>query len=133
MSTLPELAVRQTQRHDVALKGQVAIAPEHAGLVRLAQSAGGKDGWIDVDVVDLSVGGLALLSPVFIPRHVMAIVRILGSESGTVLLETPATVQRVVMTDRRPMYLVGFHVTPTPESSVQMNQLLKRLGDEGVT
>lgn len=131
MATIQELAVRQTQRHDVALKGRVAIAPEHASLVRLAQSAGGKDGWIDVDVVDVSVGGLALLSPVFLPRRVMAIVRILGTEAGTVMLETPAKVQRVVMTDRRPMYLVGLLVAPTEASTIQMNQLLKRLGDEG--
>ncbi len=133
MATMQELAVRQTQRHDVALKGRMAIAPDHAALVRLAQAAGGKDGWIDIDVMDVSVGGLALLSPVFLPRRVMTIVRILGTQAGEVMLETPATVQRVVMTDRRPMYLLGLLVNPTESSSAQMNLLLKKLGDEGAT
>ena len=83
MSSMQELAVRQAQRHDVALKGRMSIAPEHSHLVRLAQSAGGKEGWVDVDVVDVSEGGLALLSTVFIPKRVVVLVRIMGAAPGT--------------------------------------------------
>lgn len=100
--------VRRSVRHDVVMRGQFSIHPEHAGQLRLASSSSAREGWVDVDIVDFGAGGLGFVSTEFLPRRAMVIVRVRDPrQASSVLLEVPARVVRVMMTDRRPAYLVG--------------------------
>ena len=106
MTTQEQLAIRRHSRMDVSLRGKFMVAPEHTSIVRF--TASGPGGWLDADIVDLSQGGLAFMSTVFVPRRVLLVVRILSqNEAITPLAELPLRIQRVQMTDRRPAYLIG--------------------------
>ena len=104
-----DFAIRRTQRHDLALPARFCVAPEHAGVVKFSAASGARDGWIDGGVVDVSSGGLGLVSPIFVPRRCLVTVRVRAEESdeSPTILEVAARVQRIVMTDRRPAYLLG--------------------------
>jgi len=108
MDQQPHVIVRTSVRHDLCLRGLVKFVPEGAGGVRLSTAAGAKDGWVDVDVVDLASGGLGFISTVFFPRRSLMKLRVMGPGEGSpVVLEAAVRVQRVHMTDRRPAYLLG--------------------------
>ena len=105
-------AIRRSQRHDVALPARFCIAPAHSALVRLSSGSGARDGWLDAGLVDLSSGGVGLVTSVFVPRRCLITVRVWGdnspeAQSEPPILEVGARVQRIVMTDRRPAYLLG--------------------------
>ncbi|MEZ6243513.1 MAG: hypothetical protein R3B57_10775 [Phycisphaerales bacterium] len=74
------LSVRRSARFEVALPGRVRIAAEHRSIVRFAPSSGARDGWIEVDVIDVGSGGVGLFSPIFLPRNADADLGILGLE-----------------------------------------------------
>lgn len=133
MEPTPQMFVRNAVRHDVSLRGQVQIVPEHAeGGVRLSAGAGGKDGWVEADVVDMASGGLGLISMVFYPRKCKLRVRVQSTqEDGELLLDTTIRVQRVCMTDRRPAYLVGGSFDAmTEEAKQQLDRLMQRLSGD---
>ncbi len=104
-----DFAIRRSQRHDVAMAARFSIAPVHAPLVRLSTGSGARDGWLDAGVVDISSGGVGLITPVFVPRRCLILVRLRADDSpeAPTLVEVGARVQRIVMTDRRPAYLLG--------------------------
>lgn len=102
------MSVRTAARHDVALRARVAPAPAHAALLVLAAPSGVRDGWLSVDVVDLSVGGAGFISPVFLPRGCdLTMVLSPLAEGATETITVVGRIRRVVMTDRRPAYLIG--------------------------
>jgi len=105
-----ELAVRQSQRHDVALRGTVQIDPDQASIVRLSKTSGAREGVLSVDIVDLSAKGLGFLIPVFLPKGIGVVVAVLDPKGGPPLLSIKGKVMRAVMTDRRPMYLIGVSI-----------------------
>jgi hypothetical protein len=121
--TKKAIIVRRSVRHDVALRAQMCVAPSCASLIRLSPGSGVKDGWLDIDAVDFSLGGIGLLSTVFLPRNAVVRVRLYApGDSDEVVLECECMVRRVVMTDRRPMYHVGtsFHnLSEIASSSVE--------------
>lgn len=94
---------------DLSLPARVAIAEPHAGMIRFTSFAGVRDSWLDVDLVDFSSKGVGFVTSVFIPRKSLLTIRILalGAEPKRVLVEGQIRIQRVVMTDRRPGYLIG--------------------------
>ncbi len=108
-----QVIVRRAVRHDVAMRAQVCVNALHASLVRVSAAAGIKDGWIDADAVDFSLGGVGVISTVFFPRHTVVRLRLLSpGEVPTTLFEGDCVIRRVVMTDRRPAYHLGtsFHL-----------------------
>lgn len=121
---------RQTARMDLSLPARVSVAPEHAGVVRFTSFAGVREGWLDVDLVDFSSKGVGFMTSVFIPRRCLLSLRILshGAEPKRVLVEGLARVQRVVMTDRRPGYLIGtsFEVM-TSELHAQIEEVVRQI------
>lgn len=130
MSGMDHLAVRRTARHDVVLRGRFKVADSHAGVVRLAKASGVRDGAIEADVVDLSGGGLGLLTPVFFPKRVKIICQVMLPQGSTPAFECVGVVTRVVMTDRRPMYLIGLvFVEMTDAARAQLSSLLSELGE----
>lgn len=132
MSAHSGLSVRRTARYEVALPGRVRMAAEHRSIVRFAPSSGARDGWIEVDVIDIGTGGVGLFSPVFLPRNVDTDLEILShKEDAGVLLACRSRVQRVIMTDRRPAYLLGLaFVGHSPETVKKIADLLAAL--EGI-
>ncbi|MBU6413027.1 MAG: PilZ domain-containing protein [Planctomycetes bacterium] len=106
MEQSDSLIVRRHSRLDVSLRCKIAIDQEHRALVRFTSA--GHGGWIDADVVDLSSGGLAFMTGVFIPKRCRVNVRIVAADEALApLIEIAVRVQRVQMTDRRPAYLIG--------------------------
>ncbi len=128
MKSKKGLIVRDAARYDIALRARFRVGPGHAGVVRFSQAAGAKDGWIDADVVDLSSHGVGLVSDVFVPRGCGLELRVFGHDSGELLFTIPCVVRRVVMTDRRPAYLVGVAFETTDGSALrQIHALIERL------
>ena len=132
MSGMDNLAVRRTERHDVALRGRFRIADSHASVVRLAAASGIRNGAIEADVVDISGGGLGLLTPIFLPRRVHVQCQVLLPTSDRTVFECTGIVSRVVMTDRRPMYLIGLTFDEMTEAArQQLSTVLTELGEIG--
>lgn len=133
MSSDFDLIVRRSARYDIALRAKVAPTQSHASAVRLTSSAGARGGFVEVDVLDFSGGGVGLLSMVFFPRKSCLRLIIQGvGEGAPDLLDAVVRVQRVVMSDRRPAYLIGTSFESLNEAAVtQVNHLLDRL--DGVT
>ncbi|MBK9189263.1 MAG: hypothetical protein IPM33_09950 [Phycisphaerales bacterium] len=135
MDQQPPLIVRRNARHDVAIRGRVSIAPDHAKSVSLAGASGAKDGWVDVDIVDFSTGGVGMVSLVFLPRKTHVRVQVFGPDpESPALVELPGVVQRVCMTDRRPAYLIGASVGElTPEVRSRVESILAMFADASPT
>jgi len=129
MDQQPQVIVRNAARHDVCLRGTVALTPDLNPGVRFAAAAGGKEGWIDVDVVDLGAGGIGFISMVFFPRKAVLTIRVYGpQEENPLMLTASLRVQRVCMTDRRPAYLVGAsYESMTDETRAQLDAMLHSL------
>ncbi len=105
---MASVVVRKNVRHDVALRAAVSIVGECANMVRLSPGANAPTGWLDLDCVDLSLGGIGLASPVFFPRQTRLAVKLHSpTDDQKVILECVCVVRRVIMTDGRPAYHLG--------------------------
>lgn len=119
------IPIRRTQRHDVAMRGRFVVAGGHADFVRLTRTSGSREGWLDADVVDLSGGGFGFLSAVYFPKRLLMNCELFDPRGNDVLLTCSGRVTRVVMTDRRPMYLVGMLFEDmSPEHRAKLAEVL---------
>jgi hypothetical protein len=133
MSGVEHNLVRRNERHDVALRGRFRISPEHAPIVKLSKASGARDGILETDIVDLSACGLGFLSPIFIPKHARITCQIAPGNGVSDTFDTQGVVRRVLMTDRRPMYLIGVTFDSiTDEASTRLQILLSEFGDDPV-
>jgi len=133
MSGQNGLIVRRNARYEVALPARFRIAAEHQGIVAFGAATGAQDGWVDADVVDFGSGGVGFMSQHYVPRGVILDLEIMSLEvqGGDVLLACRAKVQRVLMTDRRPAYLVGTAFAgQSPESIKKIDELIALLEGE---
>lgn len=122
--------IRKSDRHEIMLPVRFRVHEADRGQVRLSTRSGQRDGWVSADLVDLASGGLGIVSPAFLPRGCRADVQILafGGDDAPPVLEIQTKVRRVVMTDRRPAYLIGLlFLNPTPEQKASLNDLLDRI------
>ncbi len=104
--------LRSDVRHQLSMRAQFSVSGPQPPLVRLSAASGVKDGWLEADAVDFSLGGVGLISLVFLPRHAILRLRLITpGEESRILFEGDTLVRRVVMTDRRPAYHLGtsFH------------------------
>lgn len=127
------LIFRKSARFDVSLSARLRVAEAHAKAVHLTAASGVRQGWLAVDLVDFSAGGIGLLSGVFVPRRSLIQVEIFGleGEKGGMAISGVARTKRVVMTDRRPAYLIGASFEDPPqELQSQIEQMLLLLGGE---
>lgn len=107
-SDFASLTVRQNRRREIAVAAHIAIAKEHAEIVRLAPGATTRAGWFDATVVDASEGGLGFVSELFVPRGCLVQVDVRNPlNTDESLLVATMRIKRVLMIDRRPGYLVG--------------------------
>lgn len=120
MADAQGLIVRKSVRLDIALPALLRIDSEHAGAVRFGPASGQRDGWVEADVVDLSGGGVGLIMTQFVPSGCMVVVRVFGHDGREheALFELRGEVRRVLMTDRRPAYLVGVSLDTMDEGSL---------------
>ncbi len=111
------------------MRAEISISPTQSSLVKFASAAGAREGWLEADVLDVSSGGLGLVTRLFIPRRALARVRLYTNDGGTEsVLECQVRVQRVIMTDRRPAYLLGTSFESLTAAEIQaLDQLLDRL------
>lgn len=125
-----EVLVRRSARHDVAFRGRVCVAPDHASVVRLSAASTARSGWVDVDILDFSAGGIGFLSLAFFPRRCQLRILVTRTDDPAELpmLDVLVRVQRVIMTDRRPAYLIGTAFDcPDQRALEQIDRLLCRL------
>lgn len=124
--------LRRDVRHHVAMRAQLAVSSLHVAVVRLAPAAGAKDGWLEADAVDFSLGGIGLIAQVFLPRHAVLRIRLLApGEEHRVLFEGDAVVRRVIMTDRRPAYHIGTSFHSLDMEAQKQIEVLNSLLSEG--
>lgn len=126
-----DLIVRRSARHDISVNARAAPTQQYASAVRLAASAS-RGGFVDVDVMDFSGGGVGMLSMVFFPRKTCLRLIVKGLREGEPdLLDAVVRVQRVVMSDRRPAYIIGTSFeSPSQAAQAQVDALLARLDGE---
>lgn len=129
LSEQPPVIIRHSARHDLVMRAEVSIAPGQRALLKFASAAGARDGWLDADVLDVSSGGLGLVIRLFIPRRALARVRLFIDEAGKErVIECQVRVQRVIMTDRRPAYLLGTSFEGLTAAEIEgLDQLIERL------
>ncbi len=131
----PGVIVRRAKRFDVVLPASICVGEEHADLVRFGPRAGDRSGWIEGDLIDLGTAGAGFMSTTFIPRGAKVVLRLfdLGNRDGDPILELKGTLVRVVMTDRRPAYLlgIGFDQDNTPVHEEVLN-LINRVEGAGI-
>jgi hypothetical protein len=103
-----DLTIRRSERTDVAYFGLICIRDDAAAQVSIPPALGAGDGWFSIDIIDMSTQGLGAMSEIFIPRRAAASIRLFNStDIGEPICEVNAVVQRIIMTDRRPAYLLG--------------------------
>ena len=133
MVTAHDHMVRRNTRFDVALPAKLAVGNDHGAIVRFSATSGHHGGWVDASVVDVGTGGLGLITGTFVPRRTVCRVRVLeiADPSMPPLLECVVRVQRVIMTDRRPAYLLGtaFERT-TAETDAAIDAFLSKLSGQ---
>ena len=107
--TVSGLMMRRSEWHDIALPAKVRVAQEHREAVVYAKGITDENGWLQVELVDFSMGGFGFATPYFFPRGVNLEIRISSPVVGDdrVLLDCVIRVMRVQMTDRRPAYMCG--------------------------
>lgn len=117
MVTAHDLVVRRATRYDLALPLRFSIAEVDADQVTFGKGVPHRNGWVSADLVDMSRGGLGILSPVFVPRKTALRVRLLqnAEPEAPIMLECGVRVQGVVMTDRRPAYMLGTSFSPVDD------------------
>lgn len=121
-TTAGDLSVRSHERVKCALPAELWVGERCQDQVRLAGTARNAQGAVGVTVVDCSLGGLGLSSPVFFPRGCRLRVRISCTEEAgapPTVLEMTIAVQRVAMTDRAPSYYLGGSFEDAPEGSAK--------------
>jgi len=108
------------------------VAPAHSHLVRLTARAAAVRGRAEATLVDVSAGGLGVIAPVFLPKNALVHVRVRSplDPEAEPLLESTLRVKRVVMTDRRPGYLLGLAYEAGDEASRRRAERFLRLFEE---
>ncbi|MBX3323751.1 MAG: PilZ domain-containing protein [Phycisphaeraceae bacterium] len=127
------LIVRRHARRDLVLPASISIAPEHQAMVRFSSNICERDGWVRATLTDFSPGGIGLMTHVYVPRMAVLRVRVreLADDEGSPILDIKARVQRVIMTDRRPAYLIGTSfVDVTDEQRAIIHRIAARMDDQ---
>jgi hypothetical protein len=99
--------------------------------VALSNALAQRGGWVEGDLVDFGDGGVGVLCGVYFPKgcRLEAEFHGLDGRDKPALLSVMLLVQRVVMTDRRPAYLIGgAFVDPDAIARAAIREIARRLG-----
>lgn len=147
------LTVRRSTRFELSLPVRLRLAESMAGLVTLGPGAGLEAGWAEGLMTNFSAGGCGVMTRLFLPRGAQVRLQLDppvasgepgpatagravdgepgGGASPWSLLDVEAEVARVVMTDRRPGYLIGLSfLNLSDEAAERMMQLLADVDPE---
>ena len=98
---------RQFERHQTAYEARIEPHPDHAEQFRLSFP----DSQTGLSIVDVSAGGVGLLSGIFIPKNMRLTLHISGADPDrsevVETLKLRAIVRRLTMIDHKPTYKVG--------------------------
>ncbi len=98
---------RQFERHETRYEARIEPHPDHADQFRLILP----DAQSGLAVVDISEGGLGLLSGTYLPRNMRLTLHVSNVATGGDLalrdLAIRAVVRRCVMVDHKPTYRAG--------------------------
>lgn len=113
----PQLTVRRSQRRSIGFDADFEISPTHTDAVRFAPAVSMRDGALPVTAVDLSEGGIGVITTTFLPSSLRGTLRLRDPRGGeTALFEAAVVVRRIVMIDRRPGYQVGLAFTENTDA-----------------
>jgi hypothetical protein len=120
MSKTADLSVRQHARQGCDVPAGVTVAGPSIQAVKLVKIGGSGAA---ARVVDFSLGGLGLSSPVYFP--LTSQLRVTLADAGGQTLKVDLRVQRSAMTDRTPTYYIGTSFdTSTPEQQQAVAKVL---------
>ena len=133
MSAYRGLTVRHDDRLELRLPAVLTIEPEHKDQVRF--SSNGKSvidsHSINIDVRDVSKGGLGIDTETIVPRMALASIKVFtpadekGTLKGTLLLERKVRIRRVSMITSEPRYLLGAQfITQESDQEEDINNIL---------
>ncbi len=99
---------RQHERHDAEYEARIEAHPDHVDQFRLSFP----DTQMKIAIVDVSEGGLGLVSGFYLPKNLRLILHVSGivAEKGEPDrdLAIRGIIRRCGMTDHKPTYQVGF-------------------------
>ncbi len=129
MSNYQGLTVRHHDRHELDLKAELVIDPEHVEQVCFTSSHAAvvNATTIQVRVRDVSRGGIGVESPIYLPRMVKATVRLLldGTSQPEGPLQRTIRVRRCSMVNESPAYLLGTQfIAQDGETEADLERLL---------
>lgn len=103
------IPVRRSARFEIVLPARITVCPAHARQARFVQGITDGEGCVKADLIDLSLGGVGLLSTHFFPKQAKLRLRVYGlnGDKAPALLDGHIRIQRITMTDSRPGYLLG--------------------------
>lgn len=134
MSSGTGIVVRGVKRHEIVIPGRWCVGEVHSSALRLGAASGHRSGWIELDAVDVSGGGIGVMSSLFVPKGAVMRVQLFMPTAGAdsePLIDVCVRVRRVAMTDRRPAYLHGTSFEDLSEEQQQaVDALLDRLEGE---
>ena len=128
----PGVIVRRARRFDVVLPASIGVREDHQDLIRFGPRAGDRSGWIEGDLIDIGTAGAGFMGTTFMPKGTKVTLRLfhLGKRDEDPMLEIQGTIVRVVMTDRRPAYLLGVGFDPEDtEAHQKIEELVELLID----
>ena len=124
--------IRSSDRHALTLPIRLRAAETQPGAVQFADGRSDAEGWIEVQLVNISTGGLGIESPVFLPRggefrirgnfghnavHSASPVHHIGHSDADAAgdpdrterthFDIHACARRVAMTNQKPLYEIG--------------------------
>ncbi|MFO0491024.1 MAG: PilZ domain-containing protein, partial [bacterium] len=126
------LVVRAHQRVRCSLLAQAEIAATHASAIVLAPNALDSAGVLPGTITDISRGGVAFRTKVYLPKHAHIIITITDPQAAAPehrpALSLESTIARVVMADREPTYELGTSfIELTPVQAEAMTRLIAHI------
>lgn len=137
MSHTTGLTIRQHNRESVELPVEFVVCDAHAAQVRLSSSSATTlEQSISGIAVDISAGGLGLITEQYVPRMCEGVVRILGPASvqsedsqRKAVFEHAVKVRRTSMDSHAPSYSIGVSfIQPDPDVGQQIERVVEMHG-----
>ena len=103
------LAIRRNKRRVIGVEGRLFVDADHSESVKLTASAPrSSDGSIPITAVDLSEGGIGLLTACFLPRRTKCeLILDNPRDESNPIFKADMRVAQARMVDRRPGYQLG--------------------------
>lgn len=126
------LAIRRNKRRVIGVEGRLFINADHHNDVKLSPSAPrSSDGSIPITAVDVSEGGIGILTACFLPRRTKCeLILDNPRDPANPVFKADMRVAQPRMVDRRPGYQLGLIFEETgPDFKRKLDDLIELAGD----